>query len=77
LQKGRLVTDGSRIYFDEQSPREPEFVAEVSVKGGAVTRLAPLPMESGADRIFSVLDYSPLRSELLIRTAVAVSPLWA
>ena len=78
LQKGRLVTDGSRIYFDEQSPREPEFVAEVSVKGGAVTRLAPLPMESGADPDFSpVLDYSPLRSELLIRTEVAMSPLWA
>jgi len=78
LQKGRLATDGSRIYFDEQSPHEHEFLAEVSVKGGAVTRLAPLPMESGADLDYSpVLDYSPIRSELLIRTAVATSPLWA
>jgi Tol biopolymer transport system component/DNA-binding winged helix-turn-helix (wHTH) protein len=76
LQKGRLGTDGSRIYFDEQSPQE--FIAEVSVKGGAVTRLAPLPMESGTDPDFSpVLDYSLLRSELLIRTGIAMSPLSA
>lgn len=76
IQKDRLATDGSRIYFDEQSPHES--IAEVSVKGGPVTRLMALPMESGPNPDLSpVLDYSPVRSELLIRTQVSISPLWA
>jgi Tol biopolymer transport system component/DNA-binding winged helix-turn-helix (wHTH) protein len=78
LQKNRLATDGSRIYFDEQSAHEHEFLAEVSVKGGVVTRLAPLAMDSGPNMDLSpVLDYSPTRSELLIRTGIAMSPLSA
>src|SRR5579862_7069104 len=76
IQKDRLATDGSRIYFDEQSPHES--IAEVSVKGGTVIRLLSLPMESGpSPELSPVLDYSPVRSELLIRTQVAISPLWA
>jgi Tol biopolymer transport system component/DNA-binding winged helix-turn-helix (wHTH) protein len=74
LQKGRLATDGSRIYFDEQSPRR--IVAQVSVRGGAVTSLAALPNPIGSDSS-PVLDYSPARSELLLRGGIDLSPLWA
>jgi len=65
-----LATDGSRIYFGEQDSQQA-LIAQVSVTGGTVTSVARF-QDSGV----SALDYSPLRSELLINFGIQ-SPLWS
>ena len=76
VPKGHFATDGSRIYFSESAPKP--VIAQVSVKGGAVSTFAQLPNLSGTDVEYaSVLDYSPVRSELLIGTGLTDSRLWA
>ena len=46
------------------------------MQGGAVSSLAPLPSPTGSE-LSPVLDYSPARSELLLRGGLDLSPLWA
>jgi len=55
-----LATDGSRVYFGEQDSQQG-LIAQVSVTGGSVSSVAKFQ-----DPGVSALDYSPLRSELLI-----------
>ena len=57
---GPMVTDGSRIYFNELLPGPRNLVAQVSVKGGEATSLSvPLALPA-------VLDLSRDGTELLI-----------
>ena len=60
VKDGPLVTDGSRIYFNEVVPGPRAIVVQVSVKGGDV---APLPVPL---RQPHVLDISRDGTELLI-----------
>jgi DNA-binding winged helix-turn-helix (wHTH) protein/Tol biopolymer transport system component len=67
-----LVSDGSRIYFQEREPGGWK-IGQVSVAGGEVAPF-PSPLEN-----VSVLDVSPNRSELLVSPAVGSeleAPLW-
>jgi DNA-binding winged helix-turn-helix (wHTH) protein/Tol biopolymer transport system component len=57
---GPMVTDGSRIYFNELLPGPRNLVAQVSVKGGEATSL-PVPLALPV-----VLDLSRDGTELLI-----------
>jgi serine/threonine protein kinase/Tol biopolymer transport system component len=57
---GPMVTDGSRIYFDEGTPGGQALIHQVSVKGGEVTML-PLPLNAPW-----VLDLSRDATELLV-----------
>ena len=57
---GPMVTDGSRIYFNELLPGPRNLVAQVSVKGGEASSLSvPLTLPA-------VLDLSRDNTELLI-----------
>jgi len=67
---GPLLTDGSRIYFDE----EPWDIAQVSVHGGEVAPTTPISVPQA----FS-LDISADGSEFLVTqltTSADVAPLW-
>src|SRR5207244_11947226 len=67
-----LVSDGSRIYFQEREPGGWK-IGQVSVAGGEV---APFP--SSLENV-SVLDVSPNRYELLVSPAVGsglVATVW-
>ena len=70
---GAAVTDGSRIYFAEESASE-SVIAQVSTAGGE-TALLPVPF-TGPE----VLDISPSRSELLVASTYTGGafrwPLW-
>jgi Tol biopolymer transport system component len=57
-----LLTDGSRLYFDEVSPVRPPTLMSVAVTGGDPTPIK-IPF-----RDFVLLAISPRRSELLIGT---------
>ena len=72
LFKGRLVTDGSRIYFPEFSGGHM-VLGQVSATGGD-TLTIPVPFQN-----VNVLGLSPDRSALLISefTSSAPSPFWA
>jgi DNA-binding winged helix-turn-helix (wHTH) protein len=64
---GPMVTDGSRIYFNELLPGPRNIVAQVSVKGGEATSLSvPLALPV-------VLDLSRDGDELLIADNVAAN----
>jgi DNA-binding winged helix-turn-helix (wHTH) protein len=67
-----LVSDGSRIYFQEREPGGWK-IGQVSVTGGEVAPF-PSPLEN-----VSVLDVSPNRSDLLVSPAAGSeleTPLW-
>jgi Tol biopolymer transport system component len=60
VKGGPIVTDGSRIYFNEVLPGPRDFIVQVSVKGGDV---APLPAPLKQPHL---LDISKDGDELLI-----------
>lgn len=69
-----LVTDGTRVYFDEFLPSGP-VLTQVSTDGGETEQL-PLPLEAP-----TVYDISPSRSDLLVgggatRGVSVERPLW-
>jgi DNA-binding winged helix-turn-helix (wHTH) protein len=74
---GPLVTDGSRIYFNELLPGPRNLVVQVSVKGGEAIPLS-LPLPSPV-----VLDLSKDGTEFLVASSVKanrvgfdLAPLW-
>ena len=69
LPKGRLITDGNRIYFTENPPGENKVV-QVSTRGGETTNVGvPFPA--------SVTDISPEQSQLLVyEGATAPAPVF-
>ena len=66
---GHLVTDGTRLYFDEINDGE-SHLAEVSTAGGEVSYLG-----TQLDHP-SVRDISPNGSELLVSTGPSPGPFW-
>jgi eukaryotic-like serine/threonine-protein kinase len=69
-----LLTDGSRLYFIEDTFAQFPTLGQVSVEGGEVSAIA-LPFE-----LNGLLDMSPNGRELLVQTppgSAAGSPLWA
>src|SRR5262249_37415981 len=59
LQKGELVTDGNRIYFNESNGNGERTIGEVSVAGGEVR---PLPLTV---LVPAISDIPPDGSQLL------------
>jgi eukaryotic-like serine/threonine-protein kinase len=60
LSKGRVVTDGVRLYFEQYISGIPQL-AEVSANGGSVVPVPSAPLQNP-----SILDLSRNNSELLI-----------
>lgn len=71
-KNGPMVTDGSRVYFNEVLPGPREVVVQVSVKGGDVIPLS-IPLQHPY-----VLDVSKDATELLIANSEPNDPrsLW-
>jgi DNA-binding winged helix-turn-helix (wHTH) protein/Tol biopolymer transport system component len=70
---GALATDGSRVYFTAGT-QGSAHISQVSAAGGETVNI-PLPFRSA-----QLLDFSPVRSELLVAEFVdpaAETPLWA
>jgi Tol biopolymer transport system component/DNA-binding winged helix-turn-helix (wHTH) protein len=66
-----ITTDGSRVYFGELNAQQRGTVVQVSVNGGPVSTLTTLEEPN-----LLTLDYSPVRSELLVSHEIATQ-LWA
>lgn len=67
LPKGRMVSDGVRLYFEEPVAGITALV-QVSAKGGETARV-PVPLQRPA-----IYDISPSRSELLVSSGVQAEP---
>jgi eukaryotic-like serine/threonine-protein kinase len=61
LPKGQLITDGSRLYFDE-TVNDQWRLSQVSATGGEVVQI-PTPFSNT-----SVLDVAPAQSEILVQS---------
>src|SRR5207248_6435004 len=77
---GPMVTDGSRIYFNELLPGPRHLVAQVSVKGGEATSLSvplalPVVLDLSRDGTELLVAESGLENEGNIRFQVANSRL--
>ena len=68
-----LLTDGSRLYFQDDTYAQTSTLAQVSVEGGDVSTV-PVPFP-----LYGLLDVSPNRHELLVQAAQGSDgdfPLW-
>jgi Tol biopolymer transport system component len=67
LPKGRMVSDGVRLYFEEPVTGITALV-QVSAKGGETARI-PVPLQTPV-----IYDISPSRSDLLVSSGFSADP---